>query len=126
MNEFFIFVYIVVAVFSVILYFKTWRMCDDIHAMKLRQEEKLGAISKRELMFLHRTKHPSFNETLLRAIYHDLIKQLDKDTRKQAEEWYKFTYESWEKVCETNRWEFPAPLAGLNRLDKFETEFLPK
>ena len=126
MNEVILIVYIVFAVLSIILFFKIWRMCNDLHMLKLRSDEKRGDISMDELMFLYRTNTPAFSDTLLRMVYHDLYSQYRRDNRNEAAEWYQFKYNEWVKLCSNNGWEFPAAFVGVDTLDKFEEVFIPK
>ena len=122
-------VFIISAVFSVlsiILFFKVWGMCNDVREMRLRSDEKKGAVSPEELTFLYRTNHPTFTDTLVRTIYLDLYIQYRRDNRKEADEWYQFKYGEWVKMCKNNGWEFPVQFVDVDTLDKFENVFIPK
>lgn len=105
----------VLAILHIILFFKVWRMCNDVRAIREESKRPYTAKSISELLFMSRTKDPRFRDELLYAIYIELYDEAIKEPSRG----YSTLFSSWERLCRYNNWQFPELLEGLDTSDKF-------
>lgn len=104
----------VLAILHIILFFKVWRMCNDVRA--IREESKRPTVkSISELLFMSRTNDPRFRDELLYAIYIELYDEAIKEHSLD----YSTVFSRWVRICRYNNWQFPELLEGLDTSDKF-------
>ena len=107
------------AILSVALFIKLWIMCNNVRDIKKQNTAHTSSISKDELLYLHYTNDPAFNNVLMRAIYNDLYRHYSS-----GKDGYQYSYNDWLKVCENNKWKFPEQLEGVDTLEKFKNKFI--
>lgn len=105
----------VLAILHIILFFKVWRMCNDVRAIREESKRPYTAKSISELLFMSRTNDPRFRDELLYAIYIELYDEAIKEPSRD----YSTLFSSWERLCRYNNWQFPELLEGLDTSDKF-------
>lgn len=106
---------LIAVVLQIILFFKVWRMCNDVRAIREESKRPYTVNSIPDLLFMSRTNDPRFRDELLYAIYIELYDEAIKGHSLD----YSTVFSSWEGICRYNNWQFPELLEGLDTRDKF-------
>lgn len=105
----------VLAILQIVLFFKVWRMCNDVRAIRDESKRPYTVKSTSDLLFMSRTNDPRFRDELLYAIYIELYDEAIEGHSLD----YSTVFRSWERICRYNNWQFPELLEGLDTTDKF-------